>query len=508
MGFLRKKDRPYEVPDEVAGVRSEIDEHRARMRQQAGGDAAVNPELEKLKEQYDDRFTQQLGESGRTDDDDGGDPRDKDIKDLLGKGGYDPFVSKTSFASPDDSTPSAEVPGLESRARPPTGAKSGGGGKGGGQAQFQCDDCSATFKERWTTCPKCGGKVNKAGVDPEVEQLLAGADQGMGGVRSIDPSAELSSFTSDTVPEFAREESGGIKSADDLLTDLSDMDRSSNADRPAATPAEGFACITCGTEYKEKWGKCPKCGGNVERPMAPKEVDQIEERHQAINSMETLSAPQGSSSGSGSSMLDDLLGGGPSPPVQEPKTKGFTDLPDLDGAPAQATPAPQPTPPDEDFAPRSNEFRASDALPDDPTSLPGMDDLLGGMDLPDDQEELVEDDTTPDSKKKEDEPTMESVGIRQAEMSTDFSSRRPRSSVTKKIQRKNSGQRPTGQRPRDPAQARTSERPSPFSRPPPMTRYKPPASSPAMAEIPPPPEELRSDLLDLLKEPSIKERRR
>ena len=513
MAFLRKKDRPYQVPDEVAGVRSEIDDFRARMRQQAGGDAAVNPELEKLKEQYDERFTEHLGGGPRKDDDDvdGGDLRDKDFKDLLGKSDFDPFASKTSFASPDDSMPSADVPGLESRAKPPSRAKGGGkGAKGDGQAQFQCDDCGTSFKERWTTCPKCGGKVNKAEIDPEVERLQAGAEAGLGGVRSLDPSAELTSFTSDTVPEFAREESGGIKSADDLLTDLTDLDRPVTPSPQAASQAEGFACVSCGTQYKEKWGKCPKCGGNVERPMAPKDVDRIEERHQAIEGMESLSEPQGTGLGSGSSMLNDLLGGGPSPPPEEPKSKDFVDLPGLDSPPprAAAPSAPPQSLPDEDFAPKSGEFRASDDLPDDPSSVAGMDALLRGMDLPDEQEELVEDDGPAVSEGDVEEPTPESVGIRQAQMSTDFSMGRPRTSVTKKIKRRPAGRRPEERTARKREDPREQRGPSPYSRPAPQTRYKPPEASPAMINIPPPPEELKSELLDLLKEPSLKERRR
>jgi len=519
MGFLRKKDRPYEVPDEVAGARSEIDDFRAKMRQQAGG-SEENPELAKLKEQYDERFTDHLGgarrgDDGDDDEDDATDPREKEFQDLLGKSDPDQFKSPTSFASPDDSMPSADVPGLESRAKPPSRAKKSGGGGDDAQPQFKCDDCDTTFKERWTTCPKCGGKVNKADIDPEVEQLQAGAEAGMGGVRSVDSSSDLSSLLPDPVSEFSREESGGVKSADDLLTDMSDLDKPATPDSSAPAQGDTFACVSCGTEYKEKWGKCPKCGGEVERPRAPKEVDKIEKQHEAIDSMETPSEPAGTGGGSGSSMLDDLLGGGPSaPPPEEPKSKGFTDLPDLGGPsepaepkPPQAEP-PSTPPPDDDFAPKSQEFRASDGLPDDPAGQEGMDDLLGGMDLPDEEDELVEDEAPTPSEGKEDEPTMDSVGIRQAEMSTDFSTGRSKASVTKKLKRKPSDKRRAKRKAKGKPPAKGPKQPSPFSRPAREAKYKPPEASPAMADIPPPPEELRSDLLDMLKEPSLKERRR
>jgi len=526
MAFRRRKDRPYEVPDEVAGARTEIDDFRARMRQQAGGDAKVNPELEKLKEQYDTRYTDPTrGEAG------GEGPRSKEeeVNDLIGKGDFNPFVSKGSFATPDDTTPSSDVPGLESRARPPARA---GGGAPAGTGQYQCDDCSASFKERWTTCPKCGGKVNKAGVDPEVEQLRAGTEAGLGGVRQMDDSAGFDSVGLGPVPEFAREETGGVKAADDLLSDLTDMDAPSRPAADSEPRADGFSCNDCGTEYKEKWGKCPKCGGNIERSRAPTEIDQIEERHQAIDAMEATDDPPSSSPSSGSSMLDDLLGGGPStPPPEEPKP---IDLPDLSAPPPSKLDPVRSTPPPDEMS--GGDFKASDGGLDDlgPGPSTEMGDLLGEMDLPDEKddepepmEEIAPESAAPEStarplaqtdEMEEEELTMENVGVRQAEMGEDFSFRRPRlasrsepgpsrprTGGTKKIKRKVPGKRsPTG-RPSRP-QTQPQRRPTRMRRPAPEAPPdKIPTSKPAFR--PPPPDEMKSDLLDMLKKPAKKERR-
>lgn len=519
MGFLRKKDAPYEVPDEVSGNRSEIDDFRARMRQQAGGDEAKeNPELAKLKDQYGDRVTNHLGVGGgrargRDGDEDGEEGDSSDFSDLLGGGG---------FASPSDSGPSGFVPGLDDdrpSSQKRTRKKASGGG---GDSAFACDDCGTGFKESWSKCPKCGGKVEKVSVDPEVESLRAQTESGPSGMRQVNTeTTQLDSLMGGVTTEFGREnDKGGLRDVDDLLTDFSDSAASQPAPGPSgggAGDGDGFACKTCKTEYKEKWGKCPKCGGDVERALAPDEVSQLEHQHRDLENKGTTSPPANTGGGGGSGMLGDLMGGSsaPAPPPEPaPSSGGLPELDDLSpqDAPTPATSAPEP----QDSLPSLGSL---DSGGDDtfkpsaePAGPPPLDDLTQDLGLPDEEDEEPVPEPGPEATpepEEERELTREEVGIKQADMGTDFSFAKPggeRKRRRKKRQAKGQpprkGQRRPGQRP--PLGPTADARPDPFARPP-----KNPVDlmNRSREGLPPRPDKMESDLLEMLREPKPKKPR-
>ena len=78
---------------------------------------------------------------------------------------------------------------------------------------------------------------------------------------------------------------------------------------PASTSAAAFVCTSCSKEFQEKWGKCPSCGGAMEKAEAATAPSPVSQPSQAPASDNSSGDP-----------LDDLLGdfgSSDSPPPQD-----------------------------------------------------------------------------------------------------------------------------------------------------------------------------------------------
>ena len=123
-------------------------------------------------------------------------------------------------------------------------------------------------------------------------------------------------------PELANQQTEESKPNEENLDDLlgggdfnpyvnkedtsADTNQSVAPPPPSSSAASGYACVSCGKAFEEKWGKCPSCGGEMKQ-VESSAVPEPDTTPSFTPSPESTQSAPADTSDDGDP-LDDLLG--------------------------------------------------------------------------------------------------------------------------------------------------------------------------------------------------------